>query len=392
MISGALAAAFALLTLAGPAVAHGLNSVVFADVTGTDETVRAELGLEYDLLIVSVADTQQNDPLFRAGMAAWEDGDPVEQARVLEEFDDSVVAYVTERFLVSRTGEACEPRRTEPVTIGEREGVAYAFLPLDYTCRTDAGAVEVESRLFPEVEGFVKDTKSVVTYDVDGHAGSAALDAGHPSFSTEQSTWDRFREFFVLGAEHLLLGPDHIAFLLALIVGSRRLREVVLAATTFTVAHSVTFLLAALGVVTVSGAIVEPIIAASIVFVALWHLVRLRREGREAIELHVESRSHFALDREGWIRLSVVFAFGLVHGLGFAGALGIDEPWSWTLLWSLVVFNLGIEAVQLGIIAVLFPLLALTRRKAPTLAIWLTGAVSAGVAAVGLWWLLERVV
>lgn len=62
--------------------------------------------------------------------------------------------------------------------------------------------------------------------------------------------------------------------------------------------------------------------------------------------------------------MPVVFAFGLLHGLGFASALGIDEQWSWELLWSPLVFNLGIEAVQLGIIAVAFPRLALMRRTA----------------------------
>jgi hypothetical protein len=83
--------------------------------------------------------------------------------------------------------------------------------------------------------------------------------------------------------------------------------------------------------------------------------------------------------------------FGLVHGLGFAGALGIDEPWSWTLLWSLLVFNVGIEAVQLAIIAVVFPVLAVLRRRAPAVGSWATGTVAAGVAAMGLVWFVQRV-
>ncbi|HZU93401.1 MAG TPA: HupE/UreJ family protein, partial [Microbacterium sp.] len=95
-------------------------------------------------------------------------------------------------------------------------------------------------------------------------------------------------------------------------------------------------------------------------------------------------------DRSGWLRLAVVFVFGLVHGLGFAAALGIDQPWSWTLLWSLLVFNLGIEAVQIGIILVVFPLLVLLRRKAPKAGMWVAGAVAAGVTAAGLYWFVER--
>ncbi|MFI7145369.1 HupE/UreJ family protein [Nonomuraea sp. NPDC050022] len=132
--------------------------------------------------------------------------------------------------------------------------------------------------------------------------------------------------------------------LLALLIGARRLRDVVITASAFTAAHSITFLLAAMGVVDVPGQIVEPIIAGSIMVVALANLL-----GRGE-------------DRLGRWRLPVVFAFGLVHGLGFAGALDIDQSGSWELLLSLLSFNLGIEAAQLAIIAVLFPLLVLLRR------------------------------
>ena len=86
-----------------------------------------------------------------------------------------------------------------------------------------------------------------------------------------------------------------------------------------------------------------------------------------------------------------MFCFGLVHGLGFAGALGIDAAWSWTLLWSLLVFNVGIEVVQLSMIAVAFPLLVLLRRRSPVAALWVTGVVSAGVAVMGLVWFAQRV-
>jgi hypothetical protein len=88
----------------------------------------------------------------------------------------------------------------------------------------------------------------------------------------------------------------------------------------------------------------------------------------------------------------VVFGFGLIHGLGFASALGIEEAWSWTLLWSLLVFNVGIEAVQLGIIAVVFPLLLLLRRRSPRTGVWTGALVAGGVAAVGLFWFVQRLV
>ncbi len=300
--------------------------------------------------------------------------------------------YVTGRFGVSATGTACTPVQDGGVTIRTRDDVPYAHVILDYQCPDSAEHHEVTSRLFPDSEGYVKATKTIVTYELDGTSGSAALDAKHPSFSTRQSGAARFWEFFRLGAEHLLAGIDHILFLLALIAGSRRLREVVLAATSFTVAHSVTFVLAALGVVHVPARIVEPVIALSIAVVAGWYLWRLWQRGSHATDLDSMGNRHLSLDRAGWTRLGVVFCFGLVHGLGFAGALGIDEAWSWTLLWSLLVFNVGIEVVQLTIIAVVFPLLAMQRRQTPVAGRWTTGAVASGVSVMGLVWFVQRVV
>jgi hypothetical protein len=155
----------------------------------------------------------------------------------------------------------------------------------------------------------------------------------------------------------------------------------------------VTLLFAALGVVSLPSALVEPVIALSIACVAGWHLVRLWLKREHAIELDTVSTSHFALDRAGWGRLAVVFCFGLIHGLGFAGALGIQQAWSWTLLWSLLVFNLGIEAVQLGLIVALFPVLALLRRrKSATASLVVTGGIAAVVTPIGLVWFVQRVV
>ncbi|MFD0025611.1 HupE/UreJ family protein [Streptomyces sp. NPDC058382] len=387
------AAVFLFLGLVGPAAAHGFSSVVYAHVTADgDGPLRTELKLEYDLLVVSAADAGSDDPLFRSGTDAFENGDARTRAAALDSHRRTVVDYVTRRLTVTAGGTACEPAAAGGFRMGTEEGVPYALLALDWTCAEHGtGDHEMRSGLFPDAEGYVKGTKTIVTYAVDGRTGSAALDSGHPAFSIGQSWTERFREFFRLGAEHLLTGTDHILFLLALIAGSRRPREVVLAATAFTLAHSVTFLLAALGLVDVPAGLVEPVIALSIAVVASWHLWRLRGSGARAAELRTPDGSRFALDRAGWTRLGVVFCFGLVHGLGFAGALGIEASWSWTLLWSLVVFNIGIEAVQLGFIAVLFPLLLLLGRRSPRAARWTTGAVSAGVAVIGLAWFVQRV-
>jgi hypothetical protein len=101
--------------------------------------------------------------------------------------------------------------------------------------------------------------------------------------------------------------------------------------------------------------------------------------------LDVLGRRH---ERPRRLRLPVAFAFGLLHGLGFAAALGIDERWSWELLWSLLSFNVGIEVTQLALIALVFPLLVLARRT-PAAGV-VVAIVAAGIAVTGLWWFVDR--
>ena len=267
----------------------------------------------------------------------------------------------------------------------ERGERPYASLTYSFACDGEPeGVHEVSSDLFPDAESFVHSTETIIRYTLDEEDGSAVLTAASPTLTTgENRLLKQVGEFFVLGGEHLLFGLDHVLFLLALLIGARRLRDVVWTATAFTVAHSVTFLLAALGVVSVPAIVVEPVIAASIAVVA-------------AVDLYLIWRGQAPAgtrdEPTGWDRwrLPVVFAFGLVHGVGFAGALGIDAAWSWTLLWSLLSFNVGIEAVQLGIIAIVFPLLVLLRVRAPRTARWVLGTATAGIVAVALYWVLER--
>jgi hydrogenase/urease accessory protein HupE len=175
--------------------------------------------------------------------------------------------------------------------------------------------------------------------------------------------------FFPLGLHHILGGYDHLLFLAALFLGVVNLRSVVSTVTAFTVAHSATLSLAVLGIVHVPAAIVEPLIAVSIVFVGVENLLRRQMDSR-------------------W---KLTFVFGLVHGFGFAGALqdlgpgttttGIAAPLAW--------FNIGVEAGQLGVALLLWPLIG-RLNASPRLRTRLVPACSAIVVAAGLYWMLER--
>jgi hydrogenase/urease accessory protein HupE len=385
--------------------AHDATSDVYAELTpaaasdgkGPTADVTAVLDLEYDLLMKSA--------WLRA--EAYEATGRADQLAQLDEHERAVDGYVTDRFVVTYDGEPCAPT-LDAADVVERGERPYASLTYTFACDGEPeGVHEVSSALFPDAESFVHSTETIVRYTLDEEEGSAVLAAASPTLTTgENRLLKQVGEFFVLGGEHLLFGLDHVLFLLALLIGARRLRDVVWTATAFTVAHSVTFLLAALGVVSVPAIVVEPVIAASIAVVAAvdLYLIWWGRGGapasgvggtssgqvRDALRWRPDAGSRGALTAWDRWRLPVVFVFGLVHGVGFAGALGIDAAWSWTLLWSLLSFNVGIEAVQLGIIAVVFPLLVLLRVRVPRTAARVLGTTTAGIVAVALYWVAER--
>lgn len=360
-VVAALAAVLAPLSLpAVPAAAHDETTSAYAEIARDGDRIAAELELEYDLLLKSAW----------AYAEAYEATDLDEQVRQLAAYADEVDAYVTERFAVEADGAWCPAEPDGPGGVRDRGGRAFAVLDYEIDCgAATSGTLAVSSALFPDAEGFVHSTRTMLEWDLDGARGSGVVDAEAPTLELT-TTAPRFGEFVVIGAEHLLFGLDHVLFLVALLLGARSLRGLALTATAFTVAHSVTFLLAGSGVVAVPPAVVEPIIALSIAVAAAAVVWRGELAGR-------------------W-RLPVVFAFGLLHGLGFASALGIDDAWSWELLWSLLAFNVGVELAQLAVIAVAFPLLVLVRRTAAGRPATLVAGILVG--ATGLFWFVERVV
>jgi len=176
-------------------------------------------------------------------------------------------------------------------------------------------------------------------------------------------------QFFVLGIHHIVGGYDHLLFLGALLLVARGVRDVVTTLTAFTVAHSLTLMLAVTGVVNVPARIVEPLIAASIVYVGLENLLRQQPPPR-------------------W---KLTFGFGLIHGFGFAGALRDLGVGSSGLAVGLPLgsFNLGVEAGQIAVALVALPLLWALRAQ-PALSTRFTPGCSVLVVFAGGYWLIER--
>jgi len=181
--------------------------------------------------------------------------------------------------------------------------------------------------------------------------------------------------YLVLGVEHILGGVDHLLFVLALLLIGRGGRRILATVTAFTVAHSLTLAAATLGWVHVPGPPVEAVIALSIVFVA-GEIVHGRR-GRPGLTA-----------RAPWL---VAFSFGLLHGLGFAGALaevGLPQK---AIPLALLTFNVGVELGQLAFVAAVLSLRAAATRLPVRPPAWASWAPPYAIGAVAAFWVIERI-
>ena len=200
------------------------------------------------------------------------------------------------------------------------------------------------------------------------------LSAGSPDRTyytgTTQGALAVIGTFVPAGIHHILIGPDHILFLIGLLLLGGGWQALLKIVTAFTIGHSVTLSLAALDIVTPPSTVIEPAIALSIVFVGADNLVR--GGGRD-------------------VRALIALTFGLVHGFGFANVLrefGLPRE---ALGWSLFSFNVGVEIGQLFIVLVVATSLALVRRRSEAVGMRLASAGSLVVVAAGTYWFVQRV-
>jgi len=265
-----------------------------------------------------------------------------------------------EPYQVKAAGRPCS---LQPGATAEPDGEDGIALHGRWICPVDADEIQVRA-------GFVD-------YFPPGHTHLARIEFGggelsqrvaqrdDPSFEARRTrpAGREFARFLLLGIEHIFTGYDHLAFLVGLLLLGGSLRAMVGIVTAFTVAHSITLALAALDLLAPSPRVIEPAIAASILFVGAENLWALRR-----------GKSESAL-RHRWV---LTFAFGLVHGFGFAAVLrGMHLPRA-ALASGLLSFNLGVEVGQVCIVLVALPLLGRLRRWRP-----FAPAASACVAALG---------
>jgi hydrogenase/urease accessory protein HupE len=225
-------------------------------------------------------------------------------------------------------------------------------------------------------------TDVLVRFDfADGVNEARRLTPDDPSFvvPTQPSHIEVMRTYFLLGVEHILLGIDHLLFVLALLILVKGSRRVIVTVTAFTFAHSLTLAGATLGFVNIPVPPVEAAIALSIVFVAT-EIIHSRRGNPGLTE------------RYPWI---VAFAFGLLHGFGFAGALAeIGLPQA-SIPMALLFFNLGVEVGQLLFIASVLAIIELagqiTRRVNVSRPTWVWAVPPYAIGSIAIFWVIQRV-
>jgi hydrogenase/urease accessory protein HupE len=203
---------------------------------------------------------------------------------------------------------------------------------------------------------------------LDGTQASTpiSLIAPPPPATTGEVAW----QYFALGYTHILpKGLDHILFVVGIFLLSARWRSILLQVSTFTIAHSITLGLTMYGVVSLPARLVEPMIALSIAYVAIENLV--------------------TSDLKPW-RLALVFSFGLLHGMGFAGVLrDLGLPRS-QFLTALLTFNAGVEGGQLTVIALAFAAVAYWCSDGLTYRRFIVQPASLAIALTGLYWTIQR--
>jgi hydrogenase/urease accessory protein HupE len=219
-------------------------------------------------------------------------------------------------------------------------------------------------------------------YEDDELTLQAILDASRQRVEyyggTTQGRLAVVRTFVLSGIEHIMIGPDHILFLIGLLLLGGTLAKLALIVTAFTIGHSITLSLAALDILSPPAYFIEPLIALTIVVVGADNLLVLRgspEQGKTATD----------------IRVGLAAVFGLIHGFGFAYVLkefGLPQA---ALGWSLFAFNLGVEIGQLLIVVVVAGVLILLRKRSVRAARLAATVGSIAVIAAGVYWFVERV-
>ncbi|PYR69165.1 MAG: hypothetical protein DMG20_07940, partial [Acidobacteria bacterium] len=343
----------AILLLAAPAVAHPVP-FSYLDVLLQPGMIEGSLTVHiYDL-----AHDLQITPMER-----------LLDSNFVTEQETAIHNLLTPRFGVATEGHSLPPEWLRWEILKERQSVRFHFRYSSATA--PPGVVSISAKMFtydPQHQTFVN------VYERDTLTSQMILDVNHTQAEyfagTRQGVLAVIRKFVPAGIHHILIGPDHLLFLVGLLLLGGSIRRLATVVTSFTIAHSVTLSLAALNILSPPARIIEPAIALSIVYVGADNL--LAQGGRD-------------------VRAWIAFTFGFIHGFGFANVLREMELPSRALGWSLFSFNFGVEIGQLLVVVPVALAFAVIRSRSEWARRQLVYAGSIVVIAAGSFWFVQRV-
>jgi len=327
--------------------------------------------------------------------------DPAVAAR----YQRQLVDVLRTRLGISANGRTLDPTWGAVEVLPDRQSLAFA---LDFD-QPSPGAVHIDAVLFP----YDPNHQTFINiYENGDLRHQAVIDARRATLDyftgTTQGRWAVVETFVPSGVHHILIGPDHILFLVGLLLLGGSLPRLAGIVTAFTLGHSVTLSLAALDLVTPATSLVEPAIALTIVIVGVDNLLvraqqpgsarlagagagALNAGGAAVVGTDGPSDASAAASGPRDLRPWLAAVFGLIHGFGFAFVLKEFGLPRGALGWSLFSFNVGVEVGQLAIVVVIASGLALVRRRSAWLGERLALVGSLGVIAAGGYWFVERV-
>jgi hydrogenase/urease accessory protein HupE len=293
----------------------------------------------------------------------------------LQAHQQEVAALLTSRLTLSTAGKNLPPSVEDIAPVPDQKDVR---LRLRYVWSEPPARLHIQCRPFPYDPSH---QTYVDVYEDQALKREMIFDSRTPQQDyirgSRQSVDSVIRQFLIQGIFHIFTGPDHILFIVGLLLLGGTLKQLLKIVTAFTVAHSVTLCLAALNILNPPARIIEPTIALSIVFVGVHSMVMRKRhpDGTSAPDM----------------RLLFAFGFGFIHGFGFANALHELELPRQALVAALFAFNLGVECGQACIVLTFAPLLAWLHRRNDRMARRFVMAGSLTVILAGTFWFVQRV-
>lgn len=289
-------------------------------------------------------------------------------AEFLAKQRDAIHSLLEPRLQLAADGRTVSPEWLASEILADRQSIRFR---LRYPVASTPGMVAVSTQMFPYDENH---QTFINIYENDDLTNQVILDWNDTQTEyfagSRQGVFAVIRKFVPAGIHHILIGPDHLLFLVGLLLLGGSIRRLAMVVTSFTIAHSVTLSLAALNIFTPPANLIEPAIALSIVYVGADNL--LAQGGRD-------------------VRAWIAFAFGFIHGFGFANVLQAMELPRRALGWSLFSFNFGVEIGQLAVVVVVASAFALLRKRSEGAGRMLVYAGSIAVIAAGAFWFIERV-